>query len=109
VTEQVILAAIAAAVVILAIVGLGRVMDRRRGGVTVPGFGAGGSNRVPPGSEGIARTGLTPSGVVYVAGEDWSARSASGRTIAEGDRVRVVGQQGLTLIVDAEPIAALRE
>jgi membrane protein implicated in regulation of membrane protease activity len=101
VTEQVVLAAIAAAVVIL-----GRVIDRRRGGTPVPGFGAGGSNRVPPGSEGVARTGLTPSGVVYVAGEDWTARSASGRTIAEGDRVRVVGQQGLTLIVDAEPIAA---
>jgi membrane protein implicated in regulation of membrane protease activity len=106
VTEQVVLAAIAAAAVILAIVGLGRVIDRRRGGAPVPGFGAGGSNRVPPGSEGVARTGLTPSGVVYVAGEDWTARSASGRTIAEGDRVRVVGQQGLTLIVDAEPIAA---
>ena len=69
----------------------------------MPGFGAGGSNRVPHGSEGIAKTALTPSGVVYVAGEEWTGRSASGRSIGEGDRVTVVGQQGLTLMVEPEP------
>jgi len=37
--------------------------------------------------------------VVYAAGEEWSARSESGAEIPPGERVHVVGQDGLTLIV----------
>jgi membrane-bound ClpP family serine protease len=37
--------------------------------------------------------------VVYAAGEEWTARSASGADIPSGERVLVMGQDGLTLIV----------
>jgi membrane-bound serine protease (ClpP class) len=76
---------------------------RRRGLAYAGAFGAGGSSRVPAGSEGIARTSLSPLGVVYTAGEEWTARSSSGAAIPSGADVRVVGQDGLTLIVEPGP------
>ena len=48
------------------------------------------------------RTVLAPLGVVYAGGEEWSARAAEGLAIPSGATVRIVGQDGLTLIV--EPI-----
>ncbi len=50
------------------------------------------------GAEGVARTELGPEGMVYVAGEMWTARTDAGR-IAEGERVEVVGIDGLRLRV----------
>jgi membrane-bound ClpP family serine protease len=41
-----------------------------------------------------------PQGVVYAAGEEWSARSLDGRPIERGTSVRVVGHDGLTLLVE---------
>ena len=61
---------------------------------------------VPPGTVGVARTALDPRGVVYAAGEDWTARSADTSPIAPGAPVRVVGQEDLTLIVESAPAAA---
>ncbi len=60
----------------------------------------------PPatGSEGLigevamARTPLDPEGQVFVHGELWRAVSDAGR-IGEGERVRIVGVEGLTLRV----------
>jgi len=37
---------------------------------------------------------------VYAAGEEWSARSADDRPLERGTPVRVVRQDGLTLIVE---------
>ena len=54
----------------------------------------------------MTKTALTPSGVVLAAGEQWTARSGNGRQIGSGQRIRVVGQDGLTLVVDPEPVAA---
>jgi membrane-bound serine protease (ClpP class) len=76
---------------------------RRRGLAYAGGFGAGGSSRVPAGSEGFAKTSLSPLGVVYTAGEEWTARSSSGADIPSGADIRVVGQDGLTLIVEPGP------
>ena len=104
-TDQVLPAAAIAVVLILVIVGVVRIVRRRRG-ANEDTFGAGGTNIVPPGSRGIAKTDLAPSGVVLVVGEQWTARSGSGAEIASGQRVRVVAQDGLTLIVEAEPDAA---
>ena len=50
------------------------------------------------GAEGVARTELAPQGMVYVAGEMWTARTDAGR-IGEGERVQVVGIDGLRLRV----------
>jgi len=41
-------------------------------------------------------------GIVYTVGEEWSARSSTGAEIPSGARVRVVGQEGLTLIVEPD-------
>jgi membrane-bound ClpP family serine protease len=37
---------------------------------------------------------------VYAAGEEWTARSADGSALARGTEISVVGQDGLTLIVE---------
>jgi len=42
---------------------------------------------------------LSPIGTVYVAGESWSAQASDGEAIERGDRVKVLRQEGLTLIV----------
>ena len=76
---------------------------RRRSLAYAGAYGAGGSSRVPAGSEGIVRTSLAPLGVVYTAGEEWTARSSDGAEIAPGQEIRVVGQDGLTLIVEPGP------
>jgi membrane-bound ClpP family serine protease len=103
--DQVVIGAIAAVVLILIVVGVGRAISRRRG-ANEDDFGAGGRRQVPLGTSGVAKTDLSPSGVVLAAGEQWTADSASGARIESGRRVRVVGQRGLTLIVDADPASA---
>lgn len=57
------------------------------------------------GTEGIAQTDLDPSGVVAVQSETWSATSTT--RIANGERVRVIGVNGLRL--DVEPLASESE
>ena len=51
------------------------------------------------GAAGIAESDLSPDGTVRVAGQLWSAH-ASGATVGEGERVRVVARRGLTLEVE---------
>ncbi len=50
------------------------------------------------GEIGEARTPINPEGTVYVAGEDWTARSDT--PIPKGAAVRVVGRSGLILKVE---------
>ncbi len=52
------------------------------------------------GALGMVRTALAPIGIVYAAGEDWTARSSDGSSITRGTAIRVVDQDGLTLIVE---------
>jgi len=77
------------------------VRSRRRLRFALPRFGAGGGGAVPAGTAGVVRVPLAPVGTIYAAGEEWSARAA-GDAIARGTRVIVVGQQGLTLIVEPD-------
>ena len=55
------------------------VRARRRGLAFAGAYGAGGTTSVPAGSDGFVKQALTPLGVVYTVGEEWSARSSSGR------------------------------
>lgn len=55
------------------------------------------------GAVGVARTALTPGGMVYVQGEMWSAEAEGNVSIREGDRVTVVGVEGLRLRVRPAP------
>jgi len=73
--------------------------DFRRASVTGQGAMIGRSGRV--------RRSLDPEGMIYVWGEYWTARSRDGATIPEGERVRVVGQEERTMIV--EPAGAAPE
>jgi membrane-bound ClpP family serine protease len=52
------------------------------------------------GMESEVRHALLPTGTVYAAGEEWTARSSDGRNLERGTPVRIVGQDGLVLIVD---------
>ncbi len=52
------------------------------------------------GTASEVRRALIPTGTVYAAGEEWTARSADGRRLERGTPVRMVGQDGLVLIVD---------
>ncbi|MFQ5887539.1 MAG: nodulation protein NfeD [Candidatus Hydrothermarchaeales archaeon] len=48
---------------------------------------------------GTAKTDLDPEGSIFVHGELWSAKAAHG-IIAKSSRIKVVGVEGLTLIVE---------
>jgi membrane-bound serine protease (ClpP class) len=96
-----IMAALTAAYVALILLVV--VRARRRTQLYSGAYGAGGSHIVPAGSDALVKTLLSPRGVVYAAGEEWSARSNAGTAIAPGSHVRVVGQEGLTLIVEPTP------
>ena len=103
-SDQILPAAIVVVIVIFIIVALVRIVTRRPG-ANEDAFGAGGTSQVAVGTRGVAKTDLAPSGVVLVVSEQWTARSRNGETIASGRTVRVVSQDGLTLIVESEPSA----
>lgn len=52
------------------------------------------------GMTGEARSAIDPVGSAYVDGELWTAKADS--TIAPGTRIRVVGQEGLLLVVEPD-------
>jgi membrane-bound serine protease (ClpP class) len=54
------------------------------------------------GSMATAQTVIGPTGIAYAGGESWSARS-HGRDIGAGTPLRVVGVDGLELIVEPAP------
>jgi membrane-bound serine protease (ClpP class) len=58
------------------------------------------SRVVPVGTVGETRGDLAPTGVVFAAGEEWSARTADRRPVSRGTPVRVLRKEGLTLIVE---------
>ena len=52
------------------------------------------------GETGEVQADLVPTGTVYVGGESWTARTLNGQSVARGSHVRVIRQEGLTLIVE---------
>jgi membrane-bound serine protease (ClpP class) len=52
------------------------------------------------GMTGEVQADLAPIGTVYVAGETWSARLAGGGAALRGAKIKVVGQEGLMLVVE---------
>jgi membrane-bound serine protease (ClpP class) len=55
---------------------------------------------VPIGTDAPVRRTLDPDGTIYAMGEEWTARSADGSILDRGTPTRVVGHEGLTLIVE---------
>jgi membrane-bound serine protease (ClpP class) len=99
----VLMASLTAAYVGLVLLTVARV--RRRTLAYAGAYGAGGTMRVPIGTTGVVKAALAPRGVVYAAGEEWSARSGDATEIAPGQAVHVVGQENLTLVVEPGPAA----
>ncbi|HEY7131751.1 MAG TPA: nodulation protein NfeD [Candidatus Limnocylindrales bacterium] len=60
---------------------------------------------VPIGTPGQVRRPLTPVGSIYAVGEEWSARSADQAPLERGTPVRVVGTDGLEVVVTPDPAA----
>jgi membrane-bound serine protease (ClpP class) len=54
------------------------------------------------GGAGTAQTLIAPTGIAYAGGESWSARAREG-AIPAGAQVRIVGVDGLELIVEPAP------
>jgi membrane-bound serine protease (ClpP class) len=79
-------------------VGLVSLMAMRTRRMTGPGLVT-----VAPGAQAIVRRPLDPLGSVHLAGEEWTARSASDQPIERGTPVRVVGVDGLTVLVEPDP------
>jgi membrane-bound serine protease (ClpP class) len=63
---------------------------------------------VASGAHGVVRRPLEPLGSAYIAGEEWTARSADDRPIDRGTPVTVVAVDGLTVLVepDTQPSGA---
>jgi membrane-bound serine protease (ClpP class) len=60
---------------------------------------------VPVGTVGQVHRPLTPLGSIQAVGEEWSARSADDQPIGRGTLVRVIGTEGLTVLVEPDPAA----
>ena len=58
---------------------------------------------ISSGAQGVVRMPLAPLGSAYIAGEEWTARSADDRPIDRGTPVRVVAVDGLTVLVEPDP------
>ena len=56
---------------------------------------------IPLGTPAAVRRPLAPEGSVYAVGEEWTARTVDGAAIPRGTPVCVVGQDGLTLLVES--------
>ncbi len=76
------------------------VMKQRRQPQTAVGVGHITSPLVPLGTPGEVRSPLQPTGTVYAAGEEWTARAADARLVERGSSVRVAGNDGMVLIVE---------
>ena len=85
----------ASLLVVIAVVGLGVAAASRHQ------KGAGGSLDLI-GRAGAVEKELRPEGAVLIGGEVWPARSRDARIIARGERVRVVGASGHSLLVEPE-------
>ncbi len=61
------------------------------------------------GSSGVVRSPLAPSGSIYAAGEEWSARAIDDRPLSRGEPVRVVDVDGLTAVVEPDPSSSTQQ
>jgi membrane-bound serine protease (ClpP class) len=95
VAPAVIVAIAATGAVIVGLIAFGVVRSRRYG--LAPAVVT-----LAPGMSGEVRSPLSPLGSVYAAGEEWTARTADGRTLARGTPVRILKVDGLTLTVEPD-------
>jgi membrane-bound serine protease (ClpP class) len=95
---QIIIAMTALTAGFMAIVLWAALRTRRLAPVAIGGTAGG--PQLPLGTVAAVRRALAPVGTVYAVGEEWTARAADGMPLERGTPVRVVGQEGLTLLVE---------
>ena len=61
---------------------------------------------LPAGAQGVVRRPLEPIGSIHAAGEEWTARSVDDQPIERGTIVKVVSVEGLTVLVEPDPLAS---
>ena len=93
-----VIAVMAAAAAAYGLVLVGTLIQMRRQPAPV-GLGLVGTDKVV-GMTGSVQADLSPVGTVYVGLESWSARTRDGANLSRGSKVKVVGQEGLILIVE---------
>lgn len=96
VAPVVVLVSVATFGAILALIVFGAIRSRRIG------LGAPIGAHVALGTTGQVRAPLSPLGSVVAGGEEWTARTADGRSLERGTPVRVVKVEGLTLTVEPD-------
>ena len=82
--------------IVIALVTFGVLQSRRYAVAQRTGVG------VAAGTSGEVRSPLSPLGSVYAGGEEWTARTADGRTLERGTPVRIIKVDGLTLTVEPD-------
>jgi membrane-bound serine protease (ClpP class) len=100
VAPTVIVTTTATAAIFLALVVWAAIRSR---GMVSPEGTVGRAVAIPKGAEAVVRRPIEPLGSIYLAGEEWSARSVDGRPLDRGAPVRVVRTDGLTAIVEPVP------
>jgi membrane-bound serine protease (ClpP class) len=96
VATPVILVISTTAAAFVALIAYGAIRSRRVG----LGFPIGA--HVATGATGEVRSPLSPIGSVIAAGEEWSAKTADGRSLERGTPIRVIKVEGLTLTVEPD-------
>ncbi len=89
------------AAVLIALIAYGAIRSR---GMTAPVGVVGSASGLPPGAHGVVRRPLEPIGSIHAEGEEWTARSADDRPIERGTPVKVVSVDGLTVLVERDPL-----
>ncbi len=100
VAAPVILTVTVTAAVFIALIVYGAIRSRS---MTSP-VGVVGSASLPAGAHGVVRRPLVPIGSIHAEGEEWTARSADDRPIERGTPVKVVSVDGLTVLVEPDPL-----
>jgi membrane-bound serine protease (ClpP class) len=84
------------AAVFVALIVFGAIRSRR------VGLGLASGVHVLAGAIGEVRSPLSPLGSVIAGGEEWSAKTADGRSLDRGTPIRVIKVEGLTLTVEPD-------
>jgi membrane-bound serine protease (ClpP class) len=97
-----IIAAMTAIAAAYGLILVGTLIQMRRQPVPV-GLGLVGTGTKAVGAAGVVQADLSPLGTVYVGRESWTARSRDGSSLPRGSNIRVIGQEGLILVVEKIP------
>ena len=96
VATPVILVISTTAAAFVALIAYGAIRSRR------VGLGIASAVHAAVGATGEVRSPLSPIGSVIAAGEEWSAKTADGRSLDRGTPIRVIKVEGLTLTVEPD-------